>query len=133
MTDNEKKYYANLNKEFMTDESDSSDSEHITVHKHPWRSQSKLIIARIDTSVTNNNDVELNEWFLELDSRYRRKLERKNTNTPSKERRTASPAKSRPPPGAPKWAVDPLWKSGKYVIVVCDSNILLFLLSRRSQ
>lgn len=43
LTESEKKYFAKLNKEYMTDESDSSDSEHITVHKHSWRSQSKLV------------------------------------------------------------------------------------------
>lgn len=56
---------------------------------------------------------ELDEWFTELDSRYMKKLERTNAKTPSKERRTGSSAKSIPPSGAPKWAVDQSWKNGK--------------------
>ena len=35
------KYYNQLSKEYMSDESDSSDMESILVHKHPWRSESK--------------------------------------------------------------------------------------------
>lgn len=41
LTDNEKQYYSMLSKDYMSDESDSSDTESIVVHKHPWRSQSK--------------------------------------------------------------------------------------------
>lgn len=41
ITKNEKKYWEQLTKEYMTDESDASDAEMITVHRHPWRSQSQ--------------------------------------------------------------------------------------------
>ena len=40
MTKNEMKFYEELSREYMTGESDSSDAEVITVHKHPWRSKS---------------------------------------------------------------------------------------------
>lgn len=43
LTDSERKYYDQLNKDYMTDESDSPDSQLNTVHKHPWRSQRKLM------------------------------------------------------------------------------------------
>ena len=43
LTENERQYYNQLSKEYMSDESDSSDTESIVVHKHPWRSESKLI------------------------------------------------------------------------------------------
>ena len=42
MTESEKQYFSQLSKEYMSDESDSSDTEVITVHKPPWRSQSKF-------------------------------------------------------------------------------------------
>ena len=41
LTENERQYYNQLSKEYMSDESDSSDTENIVVHKHPWRSESK--------------------------------------------------------------------------------------------
>lgn len=42
MTEKEKQYFDLLSKEYMSDESDSSDSESIVIHKLPWRSQSEL-------------------------------------------------------------------------------------------
>ena len=39
LTENERKHFDKLNKNYMTDESDCSDSTDITVHEHPWRSQ----------------------------------------------------------------------------------------------
>ena len=41
LTENERQYYNQLSKEYMSDESDLSDTESIVVHKHPWRSESK--------------------------------------------------------------------------------------------
>ena len=41
LTENERQYYNQLSKEYMSDESDSSDTQSIVVHKHPWRSESK--------------------------------------------------------------------------------------------
>jgi hypothetical protein len=41
LTENERQYYNQLSKEYMSGESDSSDTESIVVHKHPWRSESK--------------------------------------------------------------------------------------------
>ena len=45
MTEAERKYFSKLTKDYITDESDSDSSDsHITVHKHTWRSQSKLYL-----------------------------------------------------------------------------------------
>lgn len=41
VTESEKKFISLINKDFMTDESDSESSSVIVVHKHSWRSQSK--------------------------------------------------------------------------------------------
>lgn len=41
VTDNERQFYNMISKEYMSEESDSSDSESIVVHKHQWRSESK--------------------------------------------------------------------------------------------
>lgn len=108
----------------MTDESDS-ESSHIMIHKHTWRSQSKLVVVL--SLYTYLPPIELNEWFGELDSRYQSKLTRNNASTPSKERRNGSTSKSLPPPGAPKWAIDPLWKNGIKVIIVLYHNTTNFV------
>ena len=46
----------------------------------------------------------------ELDKRYKKKLLRNTSNTPSKPRVIGDTAVSTPPPDAPKWAIDPAWK-----------------------
>lgn len=45
----------------------------------------------------------------ELDKRYKKKLERNSSKTPSKKRVDGMPSPSVPPSGAPKWAVDDSW------------------------
>ena len=45
----------------------------------------------------------------ELDRRYKKKLERNGSTTPSKPRVCGSPATSLPPTNAPQWAVNPDW------------------------
>ena len=52
---------------------------------------------------------ELNTWMEELDKRYKKKLERNSSTTPSKPRVCGSPATSLPPTNAPQWVVDPDW------------------------
>ncbi len=47
----------------------------------------------------------------ELDRRYKKKLERNGSTTPSKPRVCGSPAASIPPTNAPQWAVNPDWTS----------------------
>ena len=42
MTEKEKTYFDGLSKDYMTEESDADSSDEIVLHKHPWRSQSKL-------------------------------------------------------------------------------------------
>ena len=42
MTDKEHQYFDLLSKDFMSEESDSSNMECIVVHKHSWRSESNL-------------------------------------------------------------------------------------------
>ena len=50
----------------------------------------------------------------ELDKRYRKKLERNSMSTPSKPRVLGEVATTTPPAGAPQWAVQSNWKSGKH-------------------
>jgi hypothetical protein len=58
----------------------------------------------------------------ELDKRYKRKLERNSSTTPSKPRSIGMVARSLPPRRAPKWAVDvnwePLAEQGHYNYIV---------------
>ena len=58
--------------------------------------------------------LEFNSWMSELDKRYRKKVERNSMSTPSKPRVLGEAATTTPPAGAPKWAVQSNWKSGKY-------------------
>lgn len=48
-------------------------------------------------------------WMNELDRWYKKKLERNNSSTPSKERKQGSPAASLPPSNGPEWAIDKSW------------------------
>ena len=41
VTDSEKEFFDMLSKDYMTDESDGS-SDEIILHKHEWRSKSKM-------------------------------------------------------------------------------------------
>ena len=84
-------------------------SQYITVHKHPWRSQSSCFVT---DNKTDNYILflELNKWMEELDRRYHAKMERNNTKTPSKRKVVGPEAKSQPPSSGPKWAVDASWK-----------------------
>ena len=43
MTSKEQQYFDVINKDYMSDESDSPDCDHIIIHKHPWRSTSMFI------------------------------------------------------------------------------------------
>ena len=106
----------------MSDESDTSDAEIITVHKHPWRSQSRLNIGQCTLFKCCLYYVEFNEWMDELDKRYRRKLERNSSITPSKQRQIGSPSTCVPPPGAPTWAINPEWiRSSSGIVEYCSS------------
>ena len=49
--------------------------------------------------------IELNEWMEVLDKRY----QSKHKDAPVRARTEGAPSKSKPPPGAPKWAVKRTW------------------------
>lgn len=52
----------------------------------------------------------MNVWMDELDKRYKRKLERQSSSTPSKERQIGARSHSQPPPDAPKWTDNESWR-----------------------
>lgn len=110
----------------MSEESDSSDSEVITVHKLPWRSPSKLCgYSHRLTTIVFTYLIELVDWMNELDRRYKNKLQKKTCSTPSKPRVIGTVSSSPPPSDAPQWAIDSSWRpSGSYMF---DSAILYML------
>ena len=44
LTESEKKHFAALDKDCMTEESDSETTDTIILHKHLWRSESELLL-----------------------------------------------------------------------------------------
>ena len=52
MTSKEQQYFDVINKDYMSDESDSPDCDHIIIHKHPWRSTSMFIFYILYSQLT---------------------------------------------------------------------------------
>ena len=108
----------------MTEESDDEENgKVILLHKLTWRSESNnfnlILILMINNYFGCISISEVNAWMKELDKRYGRRMESKESVTPHKKRLIGTASTSKPPAGAPQWAVDPyLWSAGTLYIMM---------------
>ena len=92
----------------MSEESDSSDTDTIIVHKHRWRSDSRLmVIVVVNYSLVIQ--LEVNKWMDELDARYKAKLAKHSSATPPRKRKIGALSESNPPLPLVNWAVSQEW------------------------
>ena len=113
LTKNEQQYFELLTVDYMTEESDDEETgKKIILHKLTWRSERNKLQLSIIIILVAIIISELNSWLKELDKRYEKKMEGKESVTPHKQRNIGTASASKPPPNAPKWAVDPFVWSG---------------------
>ena len=99
-----------LNIENMSQQSDDdSDNLAVVVHQPPWRSKGKNQRDACVLCIFMLLHAGLSDFLAKLDERYNNKVKKDGTAMARKERKMGSPATSRPPEGAPRWAIDQQW------------------------
>ena len=111
VTQTEMVRWKQLSIEYMSQESDDdSDNLAVVVHQPQWRSKGK---NQQDTWVMCIFmlllHAGLSDFLTKLDERYNSKVKKDGTAMARKERKMGSLATTRPPDGAPRWAIDPQW------------------------
>ena len=102
----------------MSEESDekSDDQLQLVVHRPQWHSRGQFINSIVIVNEFGFKTPELTKLIVKLDERYNDKVKKDGTAMARKPRRVGS-LLSRPPAGAPDWAVDLNWK-GKIMFFV---------------
>ena len=111
----------------MSEESDDKSNDQLVIHRPQWRSRGQFI----NSIIVNEFDfetTELTELIVKLDERYNDKVKKDGTAMARKPRRVGSLLLSRPPVGAPDWAIDPNWK-GKTISFFYSCQLIFFFIT----
>ena len=117
----------------MSEESDekSNDQLQLVIHHPQWHSRGQFINSIVIVNEFDFKTPELTELIVKLDERYNDKVKKDGTAMARKPRRVGFLLLSRPPAGAPDWAVDLNWKGKiRFFLFFLNSCQLIFFCCR---
>lgn len=99
---------------YMSDESSMDEDDGMTVHRPPWRSNSKIVCALIQYKIQGSyNCIALNRFMEELDQRVMLSQKDTKKHVPQRKKRVeGTPADSSPPADFQNWTVSTEWLKG---------------------